>query len=454
VTHVKPYQYQPPRTAIPEPKAPPEKAVTRVAHGKSAVTSLRYANDLQVHLRPMKYDREEVQIALLARGGTSRENPQSRGLTSAGAVALNAPATSALSSHDAQKIGRDAALMIYGGNDRSGISIAAMTNRSRLEEAFRLLHHLITDAHVEEAALARWKQRVHSNLDAQRFSLDAQISKRIDRFIFGKDIRFVDLTAQRATGIGHVDAQRWLREQLHTSPVDVAVVGDFDLEQVVALSGRYLGTLPSRPVSDESLARAYRADGESGPVSERLHVRSQAQRAHVYLGWRIPGHPDDSTLVGFDFLTDILEDRLREALRQVHGLVYSVSCHYAFSQYENASRIEIAFDTDPGRHKEAVEVASEVVRRFREEGPTAAEVQVTRKQQLSALAVSVQEPGYWSGLLPELRGTGRTLDVIASADALIAGLGTKDIHELAGRYLVDAHHIRILGRSSPDAASD
>ncbi len=157
----------------------------------------------------------------------------------------------------------------------------------------------------------------------------------------------------------------------------LAVIGDFDTEEVLSLAARHFGCIPAAP------AKAYRTRTEEpGQARERrLQTSLSVQFAAIMVGFKTPAtlHPDTPSL---DVLAGIMASgktgRLYRHLTD-RGLTTHVSV--GAQALREPGLLTISAVLTPGRTHEEVETAiMEIIAAIQNDGVTEEELQRTRNQ--------------------------------------------------------------------------
>jgi predicted Zn-dependent peptidase len=151
-------------------------------------------------------------------------------------------------------------------------------------------------------------------------------------------------------------------------------------------------------------------------------------------------------------VSQILERRLRQEIREERGLTYSTGVSARPSKvYPDMSALYVEFTTDPEHIDEAVRVARSVVETFASEGPTAEEVQTVHKQFKNSVDTMLKEPGFWVELLADLEYHHTRLEDVEHLLAEVLAFTQADIAAEARKTITPARFITVIGR--PKAAA-
>ncbi len=187
--------------------------------------------------------------------------------------------------------------------------------------------------------------------------------------------------------------------KIHYVPqnIFVAVVGDFDKEQVLATIedtfGKFeKGTAPAEPVIIET----------SDKVTD---FNAKEKTVHTYLlaGFKGPDMASDDIYVA-DVALSILgsgkSSRLYRVLKEEKNIVFSISSSFMTLRGTGSAFISAVFE--PSKYKEAVEAVENELDKFTKEGPTEAELKKIKTNIKSSWIFGLQtfsdqagQLGYW-----------------------------------------------------------
>ena len=123
-------------------------------------------------------------------------------------------------------------------------------------------------------------------------------------------------------------------------------------------------------------------------------------RAHLMLVWRCADWQDVRSRRLIHLVSQILERRLRQEIREARGLTYSTSIYARPNKiYPLMSALYVEFTTDPEKVDEAVQVARSIVEKFAAEGPTVEEVHMRKQFKNSVETMLKSRASGWNSWL-------------------------------------------------------
>jgi zinc protease len=319
----------------------------------------------------------------------------------------------------------------------------------------RVSYALLTDARVDDRVFQQWQDRTRDSLERRRFSLSAQVNIVANRRFSGADLRLAPIDPEQTGRITRDAAQVWLDRVLRTTPMEVAIVGDFDIEQVAAFAEKYFGSLPARTVSVPGLDAKRRLRVVSGPFEETVTAETETPRTDVYLAWRGADWKDAQDRRALYLAARVLDRRLMQELREQRGWVYAVSCSSDAAQdYLGNGRFAVRFSTDPEKAQDAMQLARRIVEEMTANGPTEEALTIVRRQLANEQEVSQRTTRYWMRWLSGMHARGDTLDGLKEQPTAYQRITTKEVRDVLARYITPERRVAIIGMPRVTTAGD
>jgi zinc protease len=436
-------------TALLDTPPQPGTVVEQTRFAPLEITQVTFSNNVRVHYRFMDFKKGEVTVLITLAGGAIKESAEQRGLTEVATLALSTPATARLSSTDIRDImtGKKIAVESHMTDDTVVLSVAGATEA--LEDGLQLAHVLLQEARIEPASVTLWKDQKLQDLAAAHTRIDSRAREAAALALSGNDPRRALLTPAQVKARAEAlpTAQAWLDTLLHTTPMEVAIVGDIAESRALELAAKYLGSLPPRPRHDPSLAPLRQVAGFTGPLERDLDVETITPRAHPILLWRCANWQDVRGRRLMLVASRILERRVRQAVREERGLTYSTTVYAQPSKvYPDTSALHVEFTADPEKAAEAAALAKAVVERFAAEGPSDEEMDTVRKQLQNNLETMYKEPRYWVDILSDLEYHGTKLTDLEDLTEKFLALSKDEVAAEMRKTIVPERFIMILAR--------
>jgi zinc protease len=145
-------------------------------------------------------------------------------------------------------------------------------------------------------------------------------------------------------------------------------VGSFDEATIKPLVERYLGALPS--LKRKETWKDIGVKSPTGIVEKKVEkgIEPKSQAAIIFTG---PFVYDQTNRIAIRAMSEILQNRLLELIREDLGGTYSITARAGFSKYPKGEySITINFGCSPDRTDDLIKKVFEEIENFKAKGPT------------------------------------------------------------------------------------
>lgn len=408
------------------------------------ITKVLFENGVSLFLKPTPFKENEVLAALSFGSGKSSEPADRPGLAMLAQEVVNESGFGAMDRMALEDTlaGRLASIDFEIREDRFVVKGQAI--KKELPLLFQLLQAAVQDPGYSEESrqltLKRYAQeylRLSKNVDGM-MKLKGQI------FLAGGDSRFgtPDLEHLRQRSLDQV--KTWVGDQLSNSPMELAIVGDFDVDRVVELAGQYMGSLPRRQSVQPVLPVPGPEFPEGGVL--KLSIRTETPKALVVVAYPTEDFWDIQRTRRLSIMSELYSERLRQHIREKLGAAYSP---YAFNRssraYKGYGMTQIFIQVDPKQADKIVDEVRQISEQLRAKSTDADEFRRVLDPTLTHIKDLRQKNVYW--LDSVLTGAARhpeQLDWARTFESDYAAIRIEEISALARKYLIDDHAATII----------
>lgn len=121
------------------------------------------------------------------------------------------------------------------------------------EAVLQIVREIIVGFHWEEDALGRSKQSYRSSHESLQKNLEGKSTETIMEAMTQLDERFLSVDVDTVNAVTLDDAKKAIMSQLLPENIEISVAGDFDVQEVLDMVLKYVGTIPSDANSDYKL---------------------------------------------------------------------------------------------------------------------------------------------------------------------------------------------------------
>jgi zinc protease len=400
----------------------------------AVVTEWRLSNGVTVVLKPTDFKEDEVVVRASAFGGTSLAPDEDYVAASTARDIIPMGGLGPFSAVDLRKqlAGKVASVRPFIGDTDQGITGSA--SPKDLETLFQLIYLTFTQPRADEQIFQIMTAQMKSILPNQR---------NIPEFAFVEVLQSVltqDHPRARLMTVEMVD-QMDLQKSLEfyrarfadASGFTFVFAGNFTPEQMRPLVERYLGGLPA--AGGKETWRDVGIRPMPGVIERRVE-RGIEPKSRANIVFHGPFDWTQEERIAIRILAEILQNRLRESLREELGGTYSVSAGASYSRVpRSAYTLVIDFGSDPGRTDELLKAVRAEVDALRKTGPTERQVNDVREAMLREYETSMRQNGYIMSQISFRYQFGEDLRTVFTLPDFYNKVTTATIHEAAKTYL-------------------
>lgn len=434
-------------TVDPEPLVPTRPPAGRVVSERVDTTlnlhDWTLSNGVRVLVKPTDFKDEQILMSATSPGGLSRSaDPASLSSQFASAVAMQG-GVGRFSVIDLDKAlaGKSVELFPSIGLTEEGLSGQAAPRE--LETLLELVWLHFTAPREDSAAFQAFGQQVRAFMQNRGASPEVVFQDTLQAAMWQHHPLSAPFTPDR---IGELDLGRALafyRDRFaDAGDFTFTFVGNVEPAVLKPLAAQWLGALPAAGRED-----AWRDLGMRRPAGVvrrevRRGIEPVSRTAILFHGPMTWSRPERFAL---DATREILDVRLREALRESLGGTYGVGVSASTQRIPVPEyTFTIQFSADPDRIDSLTTVVFAELDRLATSGATAEEVARITETRLREREVALRENSFWLSLIEVTAREGETLAAaLAEQERLIRGLAPDLIRQAARQYLDRTRYLQV-----------
>lgn len=408
------------------------------------ITKVVFNNGVSLFMKPTQFKENQVLATLSFGDGKASEPKDQPGLAALTEAVINESGFGAMNRNDLEDAlaGRLASIDLKVRDDL--FLIKGQTTTNELPLLFQLLHAAVTDPGYREDARQLVLKRFEQEYRGLSKSVDGVMKLEGLRFLAGGDNRFGSPVLEHLRKRTLHQIESWMQRQLSHTPMELAVVGDFNIDRVIELATQYMGSLPERDGARTILPVA----GPKFPQGEALSltVQTQTPKALVVVAYPTEDFWDIQRTRRLSIMAELYSERLRQQIREKLGAAYSpYAYNRCFRAYKGFGMTQIHIQADP---EQAQSIIDEVRLISKQLGAKEADPDEFRRildPTLTYIKDLRQKNEYW--LNSVMTGAARhpeQLDWARTFESDYAAIKVEEISMLARKYLIDDHAATIL----------
>jgi len=301
-----------------------------------------------------------------------------------------------------------------------------------------LLLECLSQANFPEDAFQRKKQQLLSAIDEAEQQPESKASMEFHALVYGGHPFGRPSLGRRQTvePLTAKDCAAFYRRLFVPNNIILAVVGDFDSDQLVAeitrLTADWKSGSAPKP-QPQTIAKPTK-------FTEKVLSMPQAVQLHFYMGQ--PGirrdNPDYFKLLVMDYVLGTgpgFTDRLSARLRDREGLAYTVTANASGTASEEPGVFQCYIGTDPKNFDRVKKEFLEELKRIREEKPKKEEVEDAKRYLLGSLPFHFLTNNAIAGQLLAIERFGLGFDYLQKYRKAVAAVTPEDVQNVAQKYI-------------------
>lgn len=399
------------------------------------ILKIQFENGVDLVLKKTDFKENEVQAAVSFGHGKYSEPADQPGLAQMTEAVINESGFGAMSRIELENAlaGRLAEISLDVREDMFVINGHASSSEMRL--LFQLLYTMIKDPGYQPEALTLARKQFEQKNRSMRHKVEGLMQLRGQKLLAGGDERLGWPEMAQIEQIEIEQIKAWFGGQIDHAPIEIAIVGDFRIDDAIRLASLYFGSLPARSESMTDVQRA----APTFPVGRDFFIEADTA---IERGLAVVAFPtDDFWDIGrtrrLSILSDIFSERLRVHVREKLGASYSpYTYNRAYRAYSGYGVLQAMLLVNPDRAKAIVGEVETIAEELSAGGITQDELHRALDPTLVQIKDLRQTNRYW--LNSVMIGSSRhpvQFSWARSIEKDYAAIDVAEISALAKRYL-------------------
>lgn len=415
---------------------PPGAIVKREHIADLDLELITFENGARLNLKRTDFEAGRINLRASVGNGTMTQPADKRGLPTVASGTFILGGLGKHSFDDLQQLfaGRNVGWQFR--SDFDSFYFSGNTTRDDLLVQLQWLAAELTDPGYRPEALRMLHKSLEQLSRRLKHTVDGPRTTEIANLLANGDPRF-GMPEQEVIMARTIDeVKNWLTAQLAQGALEVAIVGDLDIEAAIDAASRTIGALPRREPKP-ALEELKKVTFPAQPFAKNYVIDSEIPKGGVYLFWPTDDLLDVQRGRRLNLLAAIFQDRLRVKIREEIGATYSARAQNESSEtFPGYGYLFAEMDVNPSLAGKISDLAIDIADELRKKGVTDDEFNRAREPILSDFRQSLRENSYWLNVVlgraqekPERLAWARTR--LADTEAITPA----EISALAAKYL-------------------
>jgi len=407
---------------------------------------LEFANNVAITLKATPFEKNTVRMIVdVGKGKLSEPAP---GLALLAEEVVNDSGTGRLSSAVLADVLAGSTVTVHFGVGEESFRYSgkAVTGESKL--LVQLVYHLLRDPGLRDQAWIRAMDRLKQMYDNLANDVQGAMRAEVERFLADGDPRVGLPPWDEVKKLKPAQLKDWLMPQIASGSLEVAIVGDFDMNTMKDLVTKYFGSLPKRAPDRAEYSTLHFPAGKRFSTT----VKTEIAKSIVVAAWPTADFWDIHRTRRLYILADIFSDRLRQVIREKLGASYAPVVFSAPSRvYKGYGKLQAQVVVAPGREQEILGEIGKIAQALHDGGISETELERAKRPVMTELKESVKSNEYW--LNSVLAGSKRHPQQLEWPLSILQDFGEITVDQIgmqADRYLVPGKMATAVIRPVPE----
>ncbi len=413
------------------PAEKPVKPLSKIFHSEIDTHIFTYGNGTILNLKQTSFEKNEVKMVI--RFGIGKKGETAPGLAMLAESVINSSGSKELTSAEIRDALAGSTVDYDLEINTSTIELHGESLSNDIELLIQTLYTVYTHPGAREKVyrnkIKRYEQ-MYQSLQNDVWGADALF---VNGFFSGGHRLYTMAKWEDVQRIEFHQLKKWVKKQFTDVVPEISVVGDFDVDEVLSLVNKYFG---SQKVHYKQTVYKGVVDF---PTNERLDISipTEVDKTLIVFGWKTNGLGDIHVSRRLHVLASLLEERLREIVREKLGASYSPSVYnYSSRVIKGYGTLYIKIVTEEKFVSAVQQAVDDVIRNITATEIGEDELQRIKRPLLTSLKDRVQTNSYWLNAV--LAGSAENPEQLTWPTTLFQDnedIRPEELQDLAKKYL-------------------
>ena len=431
-----------PSTQLVEKEPTPGKVVSERQIPAVGVTEWKLSNGARVLLKPTDFNADQIAFTAYSPGGTSLLSDATYVPASAADLIPMTSGVGKFTAVDLQKFLAGKQVSVSPSIDELSQGISGGASLRDVDTMLQLVYLYFTQPRLDTSLVNTFIGRYKGVLANRSGSPEAAFSDTLQVTMAQHSVREPPPTASVLDQLDPFKSYDFYKERFaNAGGFTFVFVGNFKPDSIKPLIEKWLGSLPSTGKHE-----TWRDTGVHPPagVVQRVVKKGTEPKARTALVFTGPFEYSRQNRYYLSALAELLNIKLREALRETMGGTYGVSVSPSAARDPKPSyRFTIGFGSAPERLDSLTAAALLQIDSIKRFGTTPDYVTKVKEAAFRARETALKRNEYWLSQISTFDQSGWPLDEIPAGDKMISSLTSADLQRAATTYLNTGNYVRV-----------
>ncbi len=400
------------------------------------IRTLRFANGLQLNLKPTKFEPGKIAFSLRVGDGYAAFPADKQGLREMLSIIASIDGLEKHSVDDLRRVLAGKAVSFGLDGEDAALTSAGKTTAADLKLQLDLLAARLTATGWRPETAAQWAGIAPIVVQNIRSGAAQVLGTAFNAVLAGNDARLGLPDASQIAARSVDELRAVVAPQLAKGPLALGLVGDFDADAAIAAVAATLGALPARPERREDASKAPPPRFVADRSAKVLNHTGAADQGAITVSWPGTDGRDLKDDLTRDLLASVMTLRLTEKLREELGTTYSPQAFSAAPlAYKGFGHITTFLTVPPQVMDETAAAVRAIAAEFVAAPVTDDLLDRARNPMRASYERAETQNDGWIGLVAEAQSDPTLLERRRTRRAVLDAITPADLQAAAKRYL-------------------
>jgi zinc protease len=402
----------------------------------------KLANGVRVVLKPTRFKEDQVLFTAFSPGGTSLVPDKEYIAAVTASRVVTEGGVDGLDAIELRKklAGKVVSVTPYIGELYEGLNGSGRPED--LETLFQLIYLYGTEPREDPAAYRAYQERLREVVKNRQDSPDAVFADRVQTVLAQNHFRARPWGLELLQEMNLAESLDIYRDRFKDAgDFTFLFVGSFTLQQIEPLVTRYLGALPATGRVESWQDTGMRPPKGVVRAEVRKGLEPKSKVMFVFSGetaWSL------QRSLELQALAEVLDIRMREAVRDEAGGSYDISANAELNHYPKPEYyVSVDFGCAPDQVEKLSGIVLAQVDKMRAQGPVPEDLAKVKEILRREHEQNLQDNGYWLGSLQSAYSNGLDPRDLLNFDQLLASLSVQSLKRTAEELLSLDNYVRV-----------
>jgi zinc protease len=443
ITKLSPYEDQFKTEALISAKLIPGKIISENKVEKLGLTEFTLSNGLKVILKPTDFKNDEVRFKGFSPGGSSLYADSNYESATNAANMVENMGLGHFKPTDLQKLLSGKRLEIEPYISERSEGILGFSAPGDLETALQLVYLYFTSPGRDSTLFNNVLEQAASEIANRSSDPQNVYADTVDAVLGDYNIRRTGPSLEKLHQIDLDKSIRFYKERFaNAGGFTFVFTGNFKIDSIRPLLEKYLGSLPTSSIKEQ--ARDLKIHIPKGKI-EAIARKGKEPKATVRLVISGDYKYSPESNIQLRALSQILEFRLLDRLREKEGETYSPNVRVNYNKYP-ASRyaFNIEFGCAPENVDKLIAATKEEINKLKMNGVTEPDITKFSSEESRQYELQLKENEFWLNWLSSQSENGDDLLLVLKYPELIKEVNIASVKAAANLYLNENNFIKLI----------